>query len=283
MELQIELSELRKRSIFLATPCYGGMCTGIFTKSVAELSALCAQHGIQLATYFLFNESLVQRARNYCADEFVRSGATHMMFIDADIGFNAQDVITMLALQSDESEYDVLCGPYAKKCISWEKIKMAVDKGFADEDPSKLDSFVGDYVFNPANGTTTISMNEPAEILEGGTGFMMIRRKTFEKFAETHPGQFYKPDHIRTAAFDGSREIVAYFDCPIDPDSKRYLSEDYYFCQEVRKSGMKVWLLPWMKLQHSGTYIFGSGGLEAMASLGVSPTADPGMLKGMKK
>ncbi|MFM7858436.1 MAG: hypothetical protein ACKO96_42580, partial [Flammeovirgaceae bacterium] len=61
--------------------------------------------------------------------------------MDSDIGFNPQDVIGLLALASEESEYDIIGGPHPKKCISWEKIKLAVDKGFADEDPNKLDAF----------------------------------------------------------------------------------------------------------------------------------------------
>lgn len=279
MEISIDISVLRERKIFLAVPMYGGMCNGTFAKSLSELSAICQQHGVVLRTYFLFNESLIQRARNYCADEFMRSDCTHLMFIDADIGFNAGDVITMLALMSQESEYDVMCGPYAKKCISWEKIKHAVDRGFADENPNDLEQFVGDYVFNAVPGVQSIALNEPAEVLESGTGFMMIQRRTFEAFAKARPDQFYKPDHVRTEHFDGTREIVAYFDCPIDPVSKRYLSEDYFFCQEVRKAGMKVWLCPWMKLQHSGAYTFGVGGLEAMGKLGITPTADPSQIK----
>jgi len=129
MELKIDVAELRKKKLFVATPMYGGQCAGMYTRSVADLSAVCAKYEIQLQLYFLFNESLVTRARNYCVDEFMRSTATHLMFIDSDIGFDPQDVIAMLAMMTDESEYDVMGGPYPKKCISWEKIKQAVDKG----------------------------------------------------------------------------------------------------------------------------------------------------------
>jgi len=277
-EIKVPIEELRKRKLFLATPMYGGQCAGMFTRSVADLSALCVHHGIQLQMYFLFNESLITRARNYCVDEFLRSGADHLMFIDSDIGFNPNDVIALMAMQSEDSDYDVLCGPYPKKCISWEKIKMAVDKGFADEDPNVLERFVGDYVFNPVNGARTIPLNQPIEILEAGTGFMMIRRNTFEKFAAAYPKQSYKPDHVRTAHFDGSREIIAYFDTPIDPETKRYLSEDYMFCQWSRKIGLKVWFCPWMKLQHVGSYIFG-GSLADLAQIGASATADQAKIK----
>ena len=280
MELKVELSELQKRKLFVATPMYGGQCAGMYTRSIADLAAICAKYQIQLQLYFLFNESLITRARNYCVDEFMRSNATHLMFIDSDIGFDPNDVLAMLALMTDESEYDVMGGPYPKKCISWEKIKQAVDKGVADSDPNTLERFVGDYVFNPKNNQNEIPLGKPAEVREIGTGFMMVRRKTFEVYQKHYPNQSYRPDHVRTAAFDGSREIMAYFDCIIERGytyeqvmsvmnrvaagetvpadevkqmleaekraSKRYLSEDYMFCYNCDRVGLKVWFCPWM-------------------------------------
>lgn len=278
MNISVPVEELRKRSIMLCVPMYAGQCTGIFTKSVSELTAACVRYGIDLKQFFLFNESLITRARNYCVDEFLRSDCTHLMFIDSDIGFSGESVLTLLALASDESPYDVICGPYPKKCISWEKVIQAVNAGVADNDANILDQFVGDYVFNPAEGTTEIKIDQPVEVLESGTGFMMIRRKTFEDYQKAYPERWYKPDHVRTEHFDGSREIMAYFDTIIDPKTKRYLSEDYDFCQNVRNMGSKVWLCPWIQLQHAGSYIFG-GSLSALASIGAAATADVGKLK----
>lgn len=278
MEIRVDIAELQKKKLFIATPMYGGQCAGMYTRSIADLSALCAKYNIPLQIYYLFNESLITRARNYCADEFMRSGATHLMFIDSDIGFNPQDVIAMLALQTDESAYDVIGGPYPKKCISWEKIKLAVDKGVADKDPNQLEKYVGDYVFNPKSNQREIPLGEPVEVREIGTGFMMIRRKTFEDYAKAYPHLSYKPDHVRTEHFDGSREIHAYFDCIIDPESKRYLSEDYNFCYHVEKMGSRVWFCPWMQLQHVGSYVFG-GSLADLASIGASATADSSQVK----
>ena len=284
MELQIPVEELRKRKLFVAAPMYGGMCAGMFTKSMCDLTALCTHYGIELRSFFLFNESLITRARNYCVDEFLRSGFDNLMFIDSDIGFNPHDVITLFALQNSESPYDVLAGPYPKKCITWEKIKMAVDKGMADENPNNLENFVGDFVFNPIieEGVHEIKISEPAQVGEAGTGFMMIRRETFEKYDKAYPGQLYTPDHVRTEHFDGSRQIMAYFDCIIDPDTKRYLSEDYMFCYNVRKMGGTVWLCPWMRMTHVGTYLF-NGSLAALASIGASATADETFAQKQKK
>jgi hypothetical protein len=281
MELKVDLEELRKYKIMLATPMYGGQCAGMYTKSIADLSALCTKYNIPLQFYFLFNESLITRARNYCCDEFLRSDATHLMFIDSDIGFNANDVIALLALMITNKEYDVIGGPYPKKCISWEKIKLAVDKGLADDNPQVLENYVGDYVFNPKGGMTQIPLNKPVEVAEIGTGFMMLNKEILNRYAEAFPDLSYKPDHVRTEHFDGRREIHAYFDTIIDPDSKRYLSEDYMFCYNVQKIGGKVWFCPWMQMSHVGSYIFG-GSLQHLASIGAAATTDVEQLKKTK-
>jgi hypothetical protein len=272
MQFEIDIEKLRTKKLFIATPMYGGQCHGSYTKAISDLMVLCTKYGIEARLFFIFNESLVQRARNYLADEFVRSGYDLMLFIDSDIHFEAQDIFVMMHYAIERDDMDVICGPYPKKAISWEKIKSAVDKGFADENPNQLEEFVGDFVFNPADNQTSFRVDEPVEVKESGTGFMLIKRNAFEKFDKAFPTQSYKPDHARTVNFDGSREIMAYFDCVICPDTKRYLSEDYMFCQWMRKAGGKIWLLPWLRLKHAGSYIFG-GSLQALAAINASPTA----------
>ncbi len=218
-----------------------------------------------------------------------------------------------------EHNHNFMANGFAtKNCISWEKIVQAVEKGLHKPEhggPSNLDNFVGDFVFNPAGGQTSIQIGEPADVLEIGTGFMMIRKKTFEMFREAYPQYSYKPDHIRTEHFDGSREIFMFFQAEIDRynpenlyeqvlkdiaagkitgsiaaqealdkakglsknDTKRYLSEDYFFSQMIRKAGGKIWLLPWMQLSHVGSFVFG-GSLAHLAQAGASATADPSAL-----
>tara|TARA_R100000426_G_scaffold87356_1_gene71704 strand:- start:1782 stop:2636 length:855 start_codon:yes stop_codon:yes gene_type:complete len=277
MEVEITVEQLQERKIMVATPMYGGMCGGQYTKSSVDLGQQAAKYGIDVGFFYIFNESLITRARNYLVDEFMRSHYTHLMFIDADIGFDASDVLALAALADPDSDKDIVAAPYPKKTISWEKIKRAVDKGVADDNANNLENYVGDFVFNPAPGTEQIKINEPAEVLEAGTGFMMIQKHVFEKFGEAHPELLYTPDHIRTANFDGTRKIHAFFDTVIDPKSNRYLSEDYMFCQWARELGIKVWMCPWMRLKHMGSYIFG-GDLASLASIGASATADVSQL-----
>ena len=116
------------------------------------------------------------------------------------------------------------------------------------------------------------------EVLEGGTGFMMIRRATLERFTENYPQQLYYPDHSRSEHFAGDRKITCFFDGVVDESSERYLSEDYMFCQWARRIGLKVWMCPWMRLSHVGTYVFG-GSLTSLAKIGANPTSDTGKVK----
>jgi hypothetical protein len=107
---------------------------------------------------------------------------------------------------------------------------------------------------------------------------MMIKRATLEKFQSAYPLYMYRPDHIRTKEFDGSKEIMQFFQAEIDPKSKRYLSEDYWFTQKAQEIGLKTWLCPWMSMSHMGSYMF-DGSLADLASINVSATADPAALK----
>lgn len=290
-KIDIDLVKIRKNGIFLMVPAYAGQCFAAFTRSMMQLSALCATHQIPLETFFIYNESLIPRARNYCADAFLNRKFKvqdsegnftehyfqHGMFIDTDIEFNAIDVLVMAHLQNSDPKFDVICGPYPRKVIPWEKIKASVEKGLADDDPQNLEKYAADYVFNTV-GNKPIRIGEPAEVLESGTGFMMFRRDTLLKIAEKNPDLKYLPDHARTANFDGSREITAFFDVQIQPETKRYLSEDYFFCWKARCSGMKIWLVPWLELKHHGYYIFG-GSISALAQAGLPATVDTNMIK----
>lgn len=298
MQLNISVEELRQKKLFVATPMYGGMCHGMYLKSCLDLQTIAGQYGIEVRFSFIFNESLITRARNYLVDEFLRSeGFTHSLFIDADIHFDPKDVIACLALDKE-----IVGAPYPKKSIKWHNVKEAI-KRHPDIEISELEKLIGDYVFNPAPGTEKFSVAEPIEVLELGTGFMMIKREVFDKFKDQYPELRYRPDHVGQAAFDGSRYIHAYFDTVIDsknanmtkellsfleknPDathqqivdftssgenlarpyySDRYLSEDYMFCQWWRNMGGKIYLCPWMKTHHIGTYAF-TGDMPAIAN-----------------
>jgi hypothetical protein len=267
MEIQVKVEDLKNHKVFIATPMYGGMAHGMYIKSCLDLQSTLGKYGIETKFSFLFNESLITRARNYLVDEFLRSGYTHLLFIDSDVHYNPEDVVALLALDKD-----VIGGPYPKKSINWGNVAEAARK-HPNMNPRELEKLVGEYVFNVVKGTSQFQVTEPLEVMEIGTGYMLVKRHVFDKMAVQYPNIRYKPDHVGQSNFDGSRYIHAYFDTVIDSKDSitgggtdRYLSEDYMFCQMWRKMGGEIWLCPWMKTQHIGTYAF-TGDMPKVAEL----------------
>ena len=265
MEIQVNVDDLKKNKLFIATPMYGGMAHGLYIKSCLDLQTTMTRYGIETKFSFLFNESLITRARNYLVDEFLRTDYTHLLFIDSDIHYSPQDIIALIALDKD-----IIGGPYPKKSINWSNVAETARK-HPNLEPRELENLVGEYVFNVVKGTKQFQVSEPLQVMEIGTGHMLIKRQVFDKMKEAYPMIRYKPDHVGQANFDGSRYIHAYFDTVIDSTdsitgggSDRYLSEDYMFCQMWRKIGGEIYLCPWMKTQHIGTYAF-TGNMPAVA------------------
>ena len=266
MEIKIDIEKIRNDvKLMVCTPMYGGMANGLFTKSCLDLQNLFTRYGIDLKFSFLFNESLVNRSRNYLADEFMRSDSTHLMFIDADIHFDAKDILAMLAL-----DVPVVAGVYPKKTISWSNIKDAILKN-PDIDPNQLDQLIGSFVFNVKQGTKQFNTTELVEVSEVGTGFLLIKREVFEKMDEVYSELLYFPDHVGSQHFGGDKKIMEYFPVMVDrPDnilggtSLRLLSEDFTWSRLVSKLGIPLYIAPFVKLSHCGTYEF-KGNIQAIA------------------
>ena len=86
---------------------------------------------------------------------------------------------------------------------------------------------------------------------------MLIKRSTFEIIEQKMEIPTYRNDvGDLSNNVQAGEQIKEFFACPIDPDSKRLLSEDYYFCKKAREHGYKVWAAPWVQLAHVGTYAF---------------------------
>lgn len=244
-------------TLFVATPMYGGLCTGMYTSGIMQLVGACGQNGMKMYFSFMMNESLITRARNSMAFDFLKSDATHMMFIDADISFNPNDVVRMV-----QTDKDIICGIYPKKEINWVEVEAAVKRGVP---PDQLQNHTGAFVVNLPHGQDSKkgNVNEPLEIANGGTGFMLIKREVFEKLADKVPS--YTNDMYH--AVDTVREVKVikeFFATSIDEESNRLLSEDYHFCKIAREQGFKVYAAPWASFGHTGTYTF-SGQLPRSA------------------
>lgn len=245
---QFSKEQLKGIKLFVATPMYGGIGTWGYLRGMCDLAAACQLYNIPLVLYEVTDQSLISLARNRCAHAFLQSDFTHFLFIDADIHFTAESALGLLQLmQNDvEQKYDIIGGPYPKKEISWSKVRKSFEKGLVEKD-NLLEKYTGSFFFSCSPGSFP-SYTEPFEVLQLGTGFTMIPRKTFEMFIQAYPEKAYKN-------FNEEKEY-AFFDCEIDPKTKAYVSEDYFFCQHIRKIGGKIWLVPTIDLGHEGLHSF---------------------------
>ncbi|MGA7673974.1 MAG: hypothetical protein WCA78_02885 [Rhizomicrobium sp.] len=246
--------------LFVATPCYGGLVHQRYMQCICMLLQYGSANGIQVSVELLGHESLITRGRNTLVAKFMDTPtATHMMFIDADTGFEVQQVLRMLAFDKE-----VVAGMYPLKLIDWnqqalERVRLGET---LDHAPIR---FVG-APCEPREQDGAFVAGEYA-----GTGFMMIKREVFPRLFEAYPQLRYTAAH-NTANPSRSSNQYALFDCAIDPDTGEYLSEDYAFCQRWRKISGKIWLDTESRLVHIGSYeFFGSPKSRFAEALTASP------------
>lgn len=236
------------KHLFVATPMYGGLCYGFYAQSCLKLQTMCKEVGVNLSYSYLFNESLIQRARNLLVHHFLKSDATHLMFIDADIHFNPADIFPML-----KTDKDIICGIYPKKEINWQTVRNAINAGVTDD---QLKHHTGAFVVNLVDYQTevTVPINQPVEIWNGGTGFMLIKREVIEGLIGKVPTYLNNVQDLQSK--QNGETIHEFFATQIEPETKLLLSEDYDFCKKARNNGYTVWAAPWVQLAHVGTYAF---------------------------
>lgn len=242
--------------LFVATPMYGGMCNGQYALGMIQMVSVFTQYRVPFQYAYMMNESLITRARNSLAYDFMQTNCTHLMFIDADIGFNPVDIIKMI-----NANKDIICGIYPKKEIDWVQVSKAVEAGVP---PQELHKHTGAFVVNLVGDAPSAegNRNEPIQIANGGTGFMLVQRKVFEGLLGKVPT--YMNDMFLAVDQERKPKVIhEFFATSIDATSgNRLLSEDYHFCKIAREQGFTVWAAPWANLVHCGAYNF-SGQLPA--------------------
>lgn len=251
--IDVDMESLRQQHVMVATPCYGGMIGEPYLKAMTGLAILFKHYGLNFTLATLSNESLVTRARNTLTAMFLENSTyTHMMFIDADIGFDPQDIVKML-----HRDKDIVTGAYPKKTINWPAIHgVATDK--KPDDPFELAKFQASYALNikreHMDSQEIPLVKGLIPVLDAGTGFMMIKRSVIDKMTKEYADTRYNNDLNTDPKLQPY--FYALFDTMIDPNTKRYLSEDYTFCRRWQQMGGEIWMDPSINLDHYGSYQF---------------------------
>jgi hypothetical protein len=251
--------------LVIATPCFGGQVSSIYASSLFGLQrALRAKSNVELTVHLRDGDALITRARANLVTLFLDDpAATHLLFVDADIGFTPEQVFRLI-----ESGADMVAGVYPIKRINWDKAKRAMDAGRPNVPAACLD-----YVLEIDNPDHVTVANGFARVRYAGTGFLMIRRHVIERMCR-HPGhaslQFFR-EHSHDA-LTGSANRFALFECMIDPATGTYLSEDFAFCKRWTDLGGEIWADLESRLDHVGPSVF-QGDVSSQFSVAESAPA----------
>jgi hypothetical protein len=233
----------KERSILVVTPAYGGLAYVGYISGLLKLERLCREKNIKIDYEFCYNESLIPRARNTLTDLFYnKTDYTHLLFLDADIQFDGEDIIKML-------DYDkpLVGGVYPKKSINWEKITELVNKNNENElTCENIQAIVKDSVVILLEDPTINLNDDFIETKYAGTGILLIQRIVLDKMRESFPNDVYTRG--------GNTDFFRYFDTELKDGI--YLSEDYWFCDRWRQLGGKVYLYTKFRCRHWGTYAY---------------------------
>lgn len=222
-QIQVNIDYLKTTRVHICMPCYGGQLTESTFMSFIKWSNTCRQLGIDWTVETMTNESLISRARNTLTAKFLANkDSTHLMFIDADIGWEPWHLLVLL-----NAQVDVIGGLYPMKSLP---VKWCVN-GIPgqEEGPGPL-----------------------VEVTKTGTGFLLIKRDVFEKM-NSHPAvRHFNNDIGLPKELDVN--MKTFFDTAVREG--RYYSEDWTFCENWRDLGGKVWIDKRVLLRHTGTYVF---------------------------
>jgi len=223
-QIQVNIDYLKTTRVHICMPCYGGQLTESTFMSFIKWANTCRQLGIDWTVETMTNESLISRARNTLTAKFLNTeGSTHLMFIDADIGWEPWHLLVLL-----DAQKDVIGGLYPMKSLP---VKWCVNgiPGKAEEPDGKL-----------------------IEVTKTGTGFLLIKRDVFDKL-NAHPAVRHFNNDIGLPK-ELDPYMKTYFDTAVREG--RYYSEDWTFCENWRDIGGQVFVDKRVLLRHTGTYVF---------------------------
>ena len=261
----VETPALKDCRLMVATPIYGG-AQGNYVHSVLGLALAAQAIGLGIDFAFILDQPQIDRSRNMLAHAFLKSDFTHLLFVDADIGFSADDVFSMLDRMASSPDAAIVGAAVPRRSINWANVARAAQLGLSADDPSMLERLSGDFNVALTSNSRTFERDELIELDRLGTGLMLIRRDAIETLTRTHGELNYRPDPVEKLNYQLDDQVCALFQPLIDPQSQHLLSEDYAFCSRARAASFRIWLAPWVRASHSGPATF-SGALADLGAL----------------
>jgi hypothetical protein len=233
--------------IKIMTPCFGAQVTSAYTTSLLNLVVACQQCGVRISWRLYGGDALITRARAECVAFFLHDPEpTHLLFIDADIGFEPEQVFRLLRFDAE-----ITAAAYPVKSINWDRITTAIQSGYPNPEAAALL-----YVPGLGGSAEIVTRNDFANVPYVGAGFLMIRRSALLKMCSAYPALRYRTIHAPAHPLDDSPYRIALFDSMIELETGAYLGEDFSFCRRWTTLGGEIWLDIRSKLVHVGPTAF---------------------------
>lgn len=217
--------DLAGKKLMIGLPAYDHKVGVKMAISLMRFAQMALEYGVTIQVSSICGCSVVTRARNMIADEFMKSDCDHLLFIDADMSFQPESIIRLLAFGQEKP---IVAGAYeARKAGKVYILTLDHDKD-------------GNVIMDPMG---LVKARRVA------TGFMMIQRQVFETLAKLHPEWYHKD-------VNSDNMLYSFFDFLVTPEG--YVGEDFLFCQRAIDAGYTCWIDPTIKLGHMGIHEYES-------------------------
>jgi hypothetical protein len=261
-----------KPHLIIMTPCYNSSMYVGYTQSLIATLFMCLEYGIIAKVIFCRNDSLVSRARNnLVAKAMHNKDATHFLFIDADITWSPIDVVKLIL-----ADKHIVGGIYPIKNYNWDGLMSSHPRNSIEAIKSRYETSIFKnrlslpeftkmnmvrYNINHESNVLAVEKNL-TKVRHLATGFMMIKRQTFDMMFKAFSHTKYTDD---VSFLEGDENLNAYalFDCGVEND--HYFSEDWMFCDRWRKMGGEIFVDVTISLDHTGIETFSGCFLSSVA------------------
>ena len=219
--------------VFLAVAAYSDVSAGFCSALFASQNAL-SKAGIAVDLEILSENCHVDDARNALVRDFLESDCTDLVFLDADVSWNADSLVRLV-----QADRDVVAGLYPLK----------------EGEPAYPVRMIPGEIWADGDGLI--------EVESVPTGFLRIRRSVLETLSDIAPGYIDKGDE------PGRRKAPLIFERTLEDD--RRWGGDYTFCRKWRATGGKIFIDPEIHFEHYGQGVWpGSYGAHLRKINGLS-------------
>jgi hypothetical protein len=247
-------------TLFIATPTAGSTVTSAFLTSLLALTASLQREHIS-HQFLPFDGANLVKSRNFLANYFLqRTQATHLLFLDSDMRFQARTIFEMLSFAKP-----VVGCAYPKRNLDPVALVRNTHEAVSRREPVDAAAIIARSfaypmaIFDadrpaPAEGGRVEIVNGFIEVSKIGTAILLIERSVFDTMVAARAVDRY--DDLGDPALDLAN-VHGFFDLINPGDGRALLSEDLSFCYRWQKRcGGAIWCKIDHEVGHQGPFLF---------------------------